>query len=251
MVEKTQNWSKSWKSSKKPSKQRKFRENAPMHVREKIVSVNVANDLRDELGTRSVPLRRGDRVKVMRGDRKGEEGIVSEVNREGYKIYVDGIDFEKNDGTLRDVPLRPSNLQLTAMNTDDDLRVEKYGIEDFKLVEVDEEEKEEVLQQDEESEMMEQMQQNDTTEEEETDESEEETEESEAEEKEETNEKGEETRDTDYDELADNTISDIKEKLEEIENPDYEAVLEAEKENKDRKTMKQWLENRVENDDTQ
>ncbi|MCW1309534.1 MAG: 60S ribosomal protein L26, partial [Candidatus Nanoarchaeia archaeon] len=35
-------WSKKWKSSKKPSKQRKYRYNAPLHIRRKFLSVNLS-----------------------------------------------------------------------------------------------------------------------------------------------------------------------------------------------------------------
>ncbi len=48
----------------------------------------------------------------------------------------------------------------------------------------------------------------------------------------------------DYSEIVSGTISDAKEQLQELEDPDYGAALEAEKSNKDRKTLKEWLENR-------
>ncbi len=58
----------------------------------------------------------------------------------------------------------------------------------------------------------------------------------------------EETEDTeaDYEEIVSGTISDAKDALNELENPDYAAALEAEKSNKDRKTLTQWLENKKE-----
>jgi small subunit ribosomal protein S3 len=53
------------------------------------------------------------------------------------------------------------------------------------------------------------------------------------------------TADIDYEELVDETISYIKD-LSEEEDLDYEALLEAEKDNKNRKTLVSWLETRVE-----
>ncbi len=50
---------------------------------------------------------------------------------------------------------------------------------------------------------------------------------------------------SDYGDIVSGTISDAKEKLEEMENVDWEEVLEAEKDDKDRKTFKQWIERRV------
>ncbi len=51
---------------------------------------------------------------------------------------------------------------------------------------------------------------------------------------------------TDYEEIVSGTISDAKDALSDLENPDYEAALEAEESNKDRKTLTQWLENKKE-----
>lgn len=249
MTDKTQNWSKEWKSSTNPSKQRKYRQNAPLHVKEKIVSANVSPELREELETRSIPLRRGDQVRVMRGDKSDQEGIISKIDREDEKVYVNGVEIERNDGTVKDAPLRPSNLQITAMNVDDDKRVEKYDIDDFELVEVDEDEMEEVLEEDEEDEMMEQMQQKKEArdaaeaeeEDEKTEDSESEEEESKAEEESEA-----ETEEVDYSSITNENIGDAKDALQDLGNPDYEAALEAEKKGKNRKTFIDWLENQVE-----
>ena len=48
----------------------------------------------------------------------------------------------------------------------------------------------------------------------------------------------------DYSEVVDETIGDVKDAVTEMEDPDYEALLEAEEAGKDRKTLKEWLENR-------
>lgn len=49
-----------------------------------------------------------------------------------------------------------------------------------------------------------------------------------------------------YEEIVSGTITEAKDALGDMEEPDYEAALEAEKENKDRKTLKEWLENQME-----
>ncbi len=159
MVDKTQNWSSSWKSSTNQSKQRKYRDNAPMHVRDKFISANLNQTLRDELGVRSLGIRVGDRAKVMRGDDKGVEGIVSNIDRQEEKIYINNLDRQKIDGTMKEKPFDPSNLQLQALNLEDDERIEKYDVDDFSGIEVEEEELEELEEEDEENEMMQKMQQ--------------------------------------------------------------------------------------------
>ncbi|MFO7793662.1 MAG: 50S ribosomal protein L24 [Candidatus Nanohaloarchaea archaeon] len=200
MVDKTQNWSSSWKSSTNQSKQRKYRDNAPMHVRDKFISANLNQTLRDELGVRNLGIRVGDRAKVMRGDDSGVEGIVSNIDRQEEKIYINNLDRQKIDGTMKEKPLDPSNLQLQALNLEDDSRIEKYDVDDFSEIEVEEEELEQIEEDEDENEMMQKMQQQgqptdfDTEEDEETkdveeesetgEESEEKSEESEEEEKE-------------------------------------------------------------------
>jgi small subunit ribosomal protein S24e len=62
-----------------------------------------------------------------------------------------------------------------------------------------------------------------------------------AEQEEETTEVTEE-----YEEPVSGTITEAKDALGDMEEPDYEAALQAEKENKDRKTLKDWLKNQIE-----
>lgn len=52
----------------------------------------------------------------------------------------------------------------------------------------------------------------------------------------------------DYDELSDRTIKEIKQEVEDS-NVDLEKLLEAEKENKDRVTLKDWIDERLEDAD--
>ncbi|MDY6771521.1 MAG: 30S ribosomal protein S3 [Candidatus Nanohaloarchaea archaeon] len=52
--------------------------------------------------------------------------------------------------------------------------------------------------------------------------------------------------DIDYEELVTNTIKDIKAELDDEDDVDYEALLEAEQDNKDRKTLVSWIESQME-----
>lgn len=56
-------------------------------------------------------------------------------------------------------------------------------------------------------------------------------------------EQGEEVEVTaEYEEIVSGTITDAKSALKEMDNPDYDAALKAEKENKNRTTLIDWLE---------
>lgn len=63
---------------------------------------------------------------------------------------------------------------------------------------------------------------------------------------EDTIEEGEEVEVTqEYEEIVSGTITDAKNELNEMEEPDYKAALEAEKGNKNRTTLIDWLENQL------
>lgn len=49
-----------------------------------------------------------------------------------------------------------------------------------------------------------------------------------------------------YEEIVSGTITEAKSQLDEMEEPDYKAALEAEKDNKNRTTLTDWLENQIE-----
>jgi large subunit ribosomal protein L24 len=76
-------------------------------------------------------VKKGDTVMVMRGDRKGLEGKVTQVNRKSYRILVEGADREKVDGTKISVPIHPSKVMITRLNLDDKWRkkiLERKGV---------------------------------------------------------------------------------------------------------------------------
>jgi large subunit ribosomal protein L24 len=110
-------------NSKKPSKQRKMLYRAPPHRRAKVMSANLSPELRGKYGRRSLPVRVGDTVKIMRGDFTGIEGKISSVDRTSYRVYIDGVTREKVSGDNVKVPIHPSNLMIVGLNLEDKWRV--------------------------------------------------------------------------------------------------------------------------------
>ena len=106
----------------KPGKQRKRMYQAPLNERHRRFSAPLSSKLKDSHGTSSVPVRKGDTVMVMRGDRKGSEGKVTQIDRKKYLIFVDGATREKVDGTQIPVPIHPSKVMITRLNLDDKWR---------------------------------------------------------------------------------------------------------------------------------
>ncbi len=117
-------FSTSWKSSKQPRKQRKYVYNAPLHIKHKLLAAHLSKALREKMKRRSIPVRKGDKVKVSRGQFAGKEGKISKVMLRKSKVYVDGVEMIKKDGTKVFYPLHPSNLIITELNMEDKRRRE-------------------------------------------------------------------------------------------------------------------------------
>lgn len=108
----------------KPRKQHKRLYQAPLHKRYKQFSAALSSKLKASHNTNSIPVRIGDTVNIMRGDRKGFEGKVTGVNRTKYRILVEGVTREKVDGTSTPIPIHPSKVRITRLNLDDKWRKE-------------------------------------------------------------------------------------------------------------------------------
>jgi large subunit ribosomal protein L24 len=103
---------------------------APLHIRYKLFSAPLSPSLKASHNVGSLPVRSGDTVRIMRGDRKGLEGKVTRVDRKKYRVFVEGVTREKVDGTTAFVPIHPSKVMLTSLNLDDKWRREslKAGV---------------------------------------------------------------------------------------------------------------------------
>lgn len=121
-----QKWSTKWISSKQPRKQRKFRYNAPLHIRRKFLSIHLSRELREKYGKRAVPVRKGDEIEIMRGKDRGLRGKVEKVDLKKCKVYIAGINVKKSDGSEVMKPFQPSNLKIVELNLDDKRRLEIF-----------------------------------------------------------------------------------------------------------------------------
>jgi large subunit ribosomal protein L24 len=75
----------------------------------------------------------------MRGDRKGIEGKVTKINRQNYRLLVEGVTREKVDGSAILAPIHPSKVMITGLNLDDKWRRKSLKIEVAKEAEKPEE----------------------------------------------------------------------------------------------------------------
>jgi large subunit ribosomal protein L24 len=98
--------------SSQPRKQRKRFYEEPLHKRQKMVAVSLSKDLRKKFKKRNMPLRKGDRVEVMRGGFKGIKSMVNRIDLKNLIIILEDVKRSKTDGTEVRVPVHPSNLRL-------------------------------------------------------------------------------------------------------------------------------------------
>ena len=111
-----------WKSSSDTSKQRKYRLNSPLHLKRNFMAAHLAPDLRGKYSTRSLSLREGDTVKVMKGEFAGLTGKVNRVELKKGTVYIDGAERIRKDGTKSFSPMRPSSLLLVDLSIEDKRR---------------------------------------------------------------------------------------------------------------------------------
>ena len=79
-------------------------------------------------------IRKGDRVRVMRGNERGKEGTVLRVDREANRVVVEGVNYRKRhrkpsamdpEGgiTTFEAPLHASNVMLLDPASGDPTRI--------------------------------------------------------------------------------------------------------------------------------
>ena len=117
-----QKFSRKWIKSKQPRKQRKYRANAPLHIRHKFMSVTLSKELRKKYERRSFSIRKGDTVKIMRGKFRKKTGKIGGVDLIKLRVNIEGIQRQKKDGTKVNVYFDPSVVQIQELKLDDKKR---------------------------------------------------------------------------------------------------------------------------------
>jgi len=117
-------FSTAWKASRQKRKQKKYAANAPLHIKQKMLSAHLSKDLRKKYGRRSFQLRKNDTVKIMNGKFKKKTGKVSVVDLKNIRAAIEGIQITKKDGSKVNVYFKASNLMITELGLDDKKRIE-------------------------------------------------------------------------------------------------------------------------------
>ena len=114
-------------TSKHARAQRKAMFNAPLHKKRKMIASHLSDELFEKYGVRSLPVIKGDIVKIMRGDidMKDKEAEVVRIYTKEMKVALEGINIKKADASEVSKKLHPSNLLIVKLNLSDQKRKEK------------------------------------------------------------------------------------------------------------------------------
>ena len=117
-----QDWSKNWKTSVQPRKQRKYRFNAPLHVARAFLAAPLSKDLATKYSAKSLIVRKGDKVKVLRGQYAGKIGNIEEVQIKNGRVAVEGVNYTGRDGKKKPYLIHPSKVIILELSLDDKKR---------------------------------------------------------------------------------------------------------------------------------
>ena len=99
--------------------------NAPLHKKRKWISSHLAENLLLKYDRRSLPVVKGDTVKVMRGNYRGHEDKISKVNVRDQTVEIEGVTITTAKGTKIAKPIHASTLLITKLNITDKWRRQK------------------------------------------------------------------------------------------------------------------------------
>ena len=94
----------------------------PKHVRDAMICSSLADNLREQYTRKSVRVKKGDNVRVMRGEYSGIEGKIEKVNTQRGTLAIEGVQREKVRGGNVKVQIHASNVQIIGLKLEDKLR---------------------------------------------------------------------------------------------------------------------------------
>ena len=111
--------------TKQPRKQRRQLLKGNLNRLKREMGAHLSKTLKEKYKKRNVTIVKGDEIKVLRGKFSGTEGAVEKIDLRKRRIYVDGIQVSKADGTKAKVGISSSNIIITKLNLKDKKRKTK------------------------------------------------------------------------------------------------------------------------------
>lgn len=97
--------------------------NLPLHLRKVVMQATLSHELREKHKMRNIGIRKGDRVRVMRGSFSGKTGRIERVDTKLRRVYIGGVELAKRDGTKMLYPINPSKLMIQELELKDSRRL--------------------------------------------------------------------------------------------------------------------------------
>jgi len=105
-----------------PRRQRKALYTATTFERRVRMAVPLSRELRRRFHRRSLPVRKGDTVRVLSGSYEGREERVARVDRRGYTVTLDNVTLKTADEKMKPLSLGVGHLVITRLNLSDPWR---------------------------------------------------------------------------------------------------------------------------------
>jgi large subunit ribosomal protein L24 len=113
--------------SKQPRKQRRALYNMALHQKRKTISSHLCEELLMKYNRRSMQVKKGDTVKIVRGKFKGRVEKIADVDVKSRKIIIENINITKADGKQAPRPIDPSKVIVMKLDLTDPWRRERLG----------------------------------------------------------------------------------------------------------------------------
>jgi len=84
------------------------------------MSSPLSKELRAKHQVRSLPIRKGDEVMVVRGHHHDREGMVIRVYRKKWVIHIERVTKDKANGDTVNIGIHPSKVVITKLKIDKD-----------------------------------------------------------------------------------------------------------------------------------
>jgi large subunit ribosomal protein L26e len=100
-------------SSRRKNRKRYFQSHS--NFRRTMMSSPLSKNLQLKYNVKSLPIRKDDEVKIIRGNMKGKIGKVIQCHRKNFSIYIEDITCFKTGKSLSYVPISSSNVVITNL----------------------------------------------------------------------------------------------------------------------------------------
>lgn len=88
----------------------------------------LSEELKGKHHKKSVRPRVGDSVRIVRGEYKDIEGKITKVDPRSGVVNVEGVTKEKLKGGTAPVPISSSNIVVTSLVLEDEIRRKKWEV---------------------------------------------------------------------------------------------------------------------------